>query len=446
MADPVQRPRFYEGQVLGADDLTAGLDYTRAQAARHNRLVHRWGIVSGLSLTATPRSSAGASWIEVSVSPGMAIDGTGREIIVPETELLDERAFERRRVAVGDPEAWYPVVIAGADQGAVPPPTTRKCSPARASRTIEGWQLDFGAPGFEAGLAEQAIPPVDAGAGGATGSPRWWILLGFVQWNATLRRFTAAANEFAGIGRTWLGVRADEVEARGGHLLLRTRAAQSGPRSAAAIDEGKLGAALQLGTADERGHVSPRMTLDSDGTVESLAGKLSLRAGAAGVAGVPVAEVTGTAAGGTFTFGLQQAGGALAKLLTVDEQGNLTIAGRFSGDIATRSFQTVKIASGIASDGMRLPLPDGVTQEQVDRGEVRLHVQVTPRAVGSRPWDGDPSILVWIGSTSELWVDADRRVHCRVHWVGFPLNNTRVLSNISGSCDFLVTAVSMPPP
>jgi hypothetical protein len=188
------------------------------------------------------------------------------------------------------------------------------------------------------------------------------------------------------------------------------------------------------------------MTLASDGTVESLAGKLSLRAGAAGVPGVPVAEVTDTAAGGTFTFGLQQAGGALAKLLTVDEQGNLTIAGRFSGDIATRSFQTVKIASGIASDGMRLPLPDGVTQEQVDRGEVRLHVQVTPRAVGSRPWDGDPSILVWIGSTSELWVDTDRRVHCRVHWVGFPLNNTRVLSNISGSCDFLVTAVSMPPP
>lgn len=443
MTDPIQRPRYYEGQVLGADDLTAGLDYTRAQAARHNRLVHRWGIVSGLALTATPRTGAGASWVEVTMGAGMAIDGTGREIVVPDDVLLDERAFERRRITVGDPEAWYPVVIAGTDLGALPPPVTRKCTPARASRTTEGWQLDFAAPGFEVNLETQTVPAVDAGAGGASGSPRWWILIGYVKWDAALRRFTAIADEYAGVGRRWIGVRADEIEGRGGRVLVRTRAAQAAQRSAAAVVEGKLGATLQLGTADLRGHLSPRVSIDSEGTIESVAGKLALRTGSARVANVPVAEIAKVEGGGTFTFGLQQANNQLAKLMTVDEHGNLTIAGRFTGELAPGSAQSVRIASGVASHGTVLPLPEGVTQAQVDNGEVRLHVQVTPRVVGERPWDAPPSVPHWLGSPSELWVDGDRRVHCRVHWIGFQ-GSVHYAWNTDGVCDFVLTAVSLP--
>ncbi|MFN0251514.1 MAG: hypothetical protein ACKV2T_31860 [Kofleriaceae bacterium] len=441
MSDPIQRPRYYEGQVLAADDLTAGLDYTRAQAARHNRLVHRWGIVDGLALTTTPRSGGGANWVEVRVSAGMALDGTGREIIVPEDVLLDERAFERRRVTVGDPDALYPVVIAGTDLGATPPPTTRKCTPARASRTIEGWTLDFAAPGFETHLEAQTAPRVDAGAGGALGSARWWVLLGYVKWDATLRRFTAIAHENAGVGRTWIGVRADEVEGRGGRVLIRTRAVATSQRSAAALVEGKLGAALQLGTADQRGHLSPRVSIDSEGTIESSAGKLAMRAGAAGIANVPVAEIAKVETGGTFTFGLQQPGGQLAKLMFVDEHGNLTIAGRFTGAFA--SVPSVRVASGVASHGTILPLPEGVTQAQVDAGQVRLHVQVTPRACGARPWDAPATIPNWVGSPSELWVDGDRRVHCRVHWIAFVGSAPRAW-NTDGVCDFVVTAVSLP--
>jgi hypothetical protein len=444
MSDPVQRPRFFEGQVLAAEDLTAGLDYTRAQLARHNRLAHRAGIVSGLGLIGTPRSSGDVHWVDVSVSPGMAIDGTGREIVLPDAQLLDERAFERRRVAVGDPEAWYPVVIAGTDLGVVPPPSTRKCTPARANRTVEGWQIDFGAPGFEVDLDKQKAPDVEDGAGGEPGTPRWWILLGFVKWDATLHRFTAVADESRGIARRWIGVRADEVEGRGGSILVRTRAASATPMSAAAFVEGKQGAALELGTAGAR-ELTPRMTIDCEGEIASFAGQISLRAGALGVPGVPVAAIARTGEGGTLTFGVQNSTGQLDKLLAVDEHGNLTIAGRFSGDVATRSFQTVKIASGVAWDGMVLPLPEGVTQAQLDRGEVRLHVQVSPRAVGTRPWDADPSISDWIGSTGELWVDDDRRVHCRVHWLGFPPNNTRITEQLAGSCNFTVTAVSLPP-
>jgi hypothetical protein len=443
MSDPIQRPRYFEGQVLAAEDLTAGLEYTRAQAARHNRLVHRWGIVTGLQLTATPRTGSGASWVEVTVSAGMAIDGTGREIVLPDPELLDERAFERRRVAVGDLEAWYPVMIAGADLGVVPPPSTRRCTPARANRTAEGWQIEFGAPGLETTLEQQKPSDIDAGAGGAPNTPRWWILLGFVKWDGTLRRFTAIADESHGIARRWVGVRADEVEARSGHLLLRTRSAQLARTSAAAIDEGKLGAALRLGTADSAGRLAPRVSIDSEGTIESVAGKLALRSGSAGVAGVPVAEIADTTAGGTFTFGLQQASGPLTKLFSVDEQGNLSIAGRFTGQVATAGLQSMRVEMGVAFDGTVLPLPDGITQQQVDRGEVRLHLQVTPRACGTQPWDGDPS-KKWIGSTSELSIDAERRVRCRVRWLGFT-STLQTVEDLAGSCDFLVIAVAVPP-
>jgi hypothetical protein len=449
MSDPVQRPRYFEGQVLAAEDLTAGLDYTRAQAARHNRLVHRWGIVTGLTLTETRRSGSGASWVEVTVSPGMAIDGTGREIVVPDAQLLDERAFERRRVAVGDAEAWYPVMIAGADLGVVPPPSTRKCTPARANRTAEGWQIDFAAPGFETTLTQQKPPNIDDGAGGAPNTPRWWILLGFVKWDATLRRFTAVANESNGIARRYVGVRADEITSGSGSLLMRTRDAELARASAASIEEGTFGATLRLGSADSAGRLAQRVTIDSDGTIESVAGKLALRSGAAGIAGVPVAALAKTPNGGTFTFGLQQATGELAKLFFVDEQGNLTIAGRFTGQAPAASFraetgvQTMRVETGVAWDGTVLPLPEGVTQQQVDRGEVRLHLQVTPRACGTQPRDGDPS-KTWIGSTSELSVDRERRVRCRVRWLGFA-STLQTVDDLAGACDFLVIAVAVPP-
>src|SRR2546430_15504766 len=53
MADP-QRPRYFEGQVLAAADLTAAVDYARNRAARHDRYLHDWGIAEGLALSTEP--------------------------------------------------------------------------------------------------------------------------------------------------------------------------------------------------------------------------------------------------------------------------------------------------------------------------------------------------------------------------------------------------------
>jgi len=92
----------------------------------------------------------------------------------------------------------------------------------------------------------------------------------------------------------------------------------------------------------------------------------------------------------------------------------------------------VEVGSGTATDGMRLPLPAGVTPEQVADGRVALHLHVTPRVPPSAP----PSPTM-VHSPVEATVDGDRRVRCRVRW--FEPGTTAVLER-PGAVDFLVLA------
>src|SRR5258706_15969369 len=135
MRDPYHRPSFYEGEVLPAADLTATVDYARDQMARHERLLHSWGIVNGLALAGTgkslsvPSSGGGTTtikYVEVTLRAGAAIDGSGREIVVPEDAVLGEDQF-----AVADPSdttgtTMYPVFLVGKD------------APAPAAQSLSG--------------------------------------------------------------------------------------------------------------------------------------------------------------------------------------------------------------------------------------------------------------------------------------------------------------------
>src|SRR5919204_5881593 len=72
-----ERPRYFQGQVLGVDDLEQEQLYHGEKARRHTRELHGWGIVRGLEVEAgRPRKP------EVKISPGYAIDGRGEEIVV----------------------------------------------------------------------------------------------------------------------------------------------------------------------------------------------------------------------------------------------------------------------------------------------------------------------------------------------------------------------------
>jgi hypothetical protein len=428
----VQRPRFYEGQVLEAGDLTAGLEYARSQEARHDRLVHEWGIADGLALVATPHGS----YVDVVLQPGLALDGTGREVLVTEAVRLDEKLFVRTNVAVGDPDALYPVMIAGSDAPALPPPVSHSCAVAQASRTVESYKLAFGAPGDELAIARQVAPKLDQGAGGAPDQPRWWILVGFVKWDPAQARFTAAVEGSDAASRRYVGIRADEVTGQGGTLVLRTRTAGTAKAAMLELVDRPKGGIFVLGLDDGHGGCLPRMTGDTEGTLTSAAGKLTLRSGVA--TSKPTLRLDETADGGTLTFGLQDASNRPSQLMQVDEHGNLAIAGVFRGLHAG----AVRIASGIASDGVILPLPDGITDDQVAAGDVVLHAIVTPRAPGPAPYDADlANYPTWMPTSIAASVDAERRVHCLFQWVGFhSAGGAPLVEVLRGACDYLLCA------
>ena len=48
MAAIIERPTFYEGQILAGADLNAAVDHARGQLARHERYLHLWGVAEGL--------------------------------------------------------------------------------------------------------------------------------------------------------------------------------------------------------------------------------------------------------------------------------------------------------------------------------------------------------------------------------------------------------------
>ena len=82
MSNRIERPIFFEGQILGAADLSATAEYRRGQSARHNRYMHLWGIANGLDADVGKKITEGSvTYLEsISIKPGVAIDGAGHVI------------------------------------------------------------------------------------------------------------------------------------------------------------------------------------------------------------------------------------------------------------------------------------------------------------------------------------------------------------------------------
>ena len=307
-----ERPAFFEGQILAAADLTSAVDYGRGQAARHERYLHDWGIAEGLELTTAPDSSG--QYVDVTLNPGLAIDGTGREIIVPTSVLLSTAEFFIANGASPQAATNYPILLHGLDTS--PPAailTTGACGPGgQPARTEEGFGLTYGALGADLSLDEQQVPDVTAGPVPAAG-PQWEVLVGFVQCDASGQHFTAATIA----GRRYAGVKADTVSARSGTLALRSR---------------------------------PTAT-----------------------PGQPVLVVGGDPP--ALTFGLYQGGSSFAPRLTVTAQGDVSAAGAIVGKGLLNQGE-VLVESGTVTDGLIIPLPSGISQ--VDKGtNVTVHLFLT---------------------------------------------------------------------
>ncbi|MFI6638403.1 hypothetical protein [Streptomyces sp. NPDC050504] len=365
------RPVFHEGQVLAAGDLTAVVEHARGAHARHTRHLHDWGVAEGLGLLAEPRTDplTGARYVEVSAAPGIAVDGTGREIVLAEPVVLRESDFEEVNGADQPTDEPYPVFLLAADREPARTPRADSCGAGTAkTRVEEAYRIRYGRLGDERLVAEQRPPAIGTPL---TDPPADWpVLIGYVRW--TDGHFSGVATGARGVAVRFAGVRADTVSARSGTLTLRT---------GSAADEGQPALVLSGG--------------DTPGLV----------------------------------FGLYRGSGTVAPLMTLAANGNLSIEGSFSGLMAQGS---TLVASGTATDGMLLPLPKGVTPEQVADGRVVLHAQLTPRA----PATATDSML---HSVVEAAVDAERRVRCRVRLYD-PLKAPEVVVEQPGAVDFLVLA------
>ncbi|MFD0448252.1 hypothetical protein ACFQ10_47340 [Streptomyces indonesiensis] len=364
------RPAFHEGQVLAAADLSATVEYARGGAARHARHLHEWGIVEGLGLVTQPRTDplTGVRHVEVSVSAGIAVDGTGREVVVTEPVVLRESDFEEVNGADQATDEPYPVFLTAADREPAEPAGPVSCSgSATKTRVEESYQILFGRLGDERLAAEQQPPAI--GDPPADPPVRWLVLLGYVHWADG--HFSGVETVARGVAARFAGVRADTVSARSGALTLRT---------GTEIQEGGLALVLTGGETPN------------------------------------------------LVFGLYQGGGAVAPLMTVAANGNLTIEGSFGGRMSAQQH-----AGGLRHRHRR----------DAAAAAVRRHPGTGRRRPGRDPRPADPAHPPLADSALfspvEATVDADRRVRCRVR-VYNPSVNWKQPVEQPGAVDFLVLA------
>jgi hypothetical protein len=81
------RNRFFTGKLLTADDFDQEQSYLLTKHRRHNRLLHGYGIVSGLAVGVESRP--GRDDPEIVVSPGYALDANGEEVVLCEPATRD---------------------------------------------------------------------------------------------------------------------------------------------------------------------------------------------------------------------------------------------------------------------------------------------------------------------------------------------------------------------
>jgi|GEM_PF-4199798 len=135
MPDVIKRLKYYNGQFLQEPDFTAEQEYHLDRQRRHNRQLHVPGIADGLAVTVGTTS--------VSVAPGTAIDGQGRQIVLDTARTVGfasslngqsalvvisyaEEASDDATVGDAGKTRWKeaPLVEAILENGA-PPPTDR---------------------------------------------------------------------------------------------------------------------------------------------------------------------------------------------------------------------------------------------------------------------------------------------------------------------------------
>ena len=83
------RTRYFDGRLLVARDFTCEQDYHRGHRQMHNAYLHGVGIVCGLAASEHPSPDCRRE--AIALSPGLALDCCGQEIIVTEPTAIPIR-------------------------------------------------------------------------------------------------------------------------------------------------------------------------------------------------------------------------------------------------------------------------------------------------------------------------------------------------------------------
>jgi hypothetical protein len=308
-----ERPEFFEGEYLGADDLAQIVVYLRDQSARHALGGHAWGIAAGLDLLEQDSPGGGT---DVFLLPGYATDGYGRAIVVVNPLRLTVDLMNG--LASGPVPIWLRYDQAGA-KGVRP--GFQVCGPCDSySRTAESYALEtgirdavvqrqsgisIGGEGVEDArealrtfddngpiICDASVPFQNLPLADETKS-QWLIPLGLVAWKAGLPgsfgKLTDDQRILSRRLRRYLGVVAEQVLAADGLIRLRRRQTvlQSGQATADACSADDLAdpshdADLQICNGNPEPNelvwVEGRMRITDD--TRLLAARLEFRDGA----------------------------------------------------------------------------------------------------------------------------------------------------------------------
>ncbi|MGK7865370.1 hypothetical protein [Falsiroseomonas sp. E2-1-a4] len=99
----LDRPRFFEGQFLGAADLEATVGHARDLSREHLLAAHPWGIATGLELVEAAAAGGGGA-ADYFIMPGLAWDGYGRAALVLSPVQVPSALFTG--LADGDHMVW----------------------------------------------------------------------------------------------------------------------------------------------------------------------------------------------------------------------------------------------------------------------------------------------------------------------------------------------------
>src|SRR5215471_15891069 len=83
MADVTKRLRYFDGQVLGAQDFTEQ-QYVLDRQHRYSRFLNAAGIVDGLEVSQATAPAVG----QIEVHPGTALDAQGRQVLLSDTRTV----------------------------------------------------------------------------------------------------------------------------------------------------------------------------------------------------------------------------------------------------------------------------------------------------------------------------------------------------------------------